>query len=154
MVFQTQGMIKKAAKAVAAVITSLGVDPQESEIKAVEGGAAWQIAKGSAEVMIAINPGKDGAAARLRVVSPIVKFDSDLPPGLAERLLDLNGSRLPGVAFGTLGGKIIALVAERSVEHLDRSEVEEMLAVIGHYADKYDDLLVDEFGGTRVCDLE
>jgi len=154
MVFQTQGTIKKAAKAVAAVIKSLGVDPEKSEIKAVEGGAAWQIAKGSADVMIAINPGQDGATARLRVVSPIVKFDPDLPLGLAERLLELNGARLPGIAFGTLSGKIVALVAERSVEYLDRAEVEEMLAVIGHYADKYDDLLVDEFGGTRVCDLK
>ena len=154
MVFQTQGMVKKAAKTVAAVIKSLGIDPGKSEIKAVEGGAAWQIAKGSAEVMIAINPGQDGSAARLRVVSPIVEFDSDLPVGLAERLLELNGSQLPGIAFGTLGGKVVALVAERGVEYLDRAEVEEILAVIGHYADKYDDLLVDEFGGTRVCDLK
>ena len=63
-----------------------------------------------------------------------------------------RGMLCPGIAFGLINDEIV-LVAERSVRGLDRSEVEEMLLMVGHYADKYDDLLVDEFGGNRVCDI-
>ena len=69
------------------------------------------------------------------------------------RLLELNGSELPGVSFGLVKNELV-LLAERSIRGLDRSELEEIITMIGYYADKYDDLLTLEFGGTRVCDLD
>ena len=153
MVFQADGGIGKARKQVEAVIKERGVVPDRHEVKAAEGGAAWALQFGSAAVMIALNPpANKGEAGRLRVVSPLVKVSGELRADLLRRLLELNGTNLPGVAFGMVGDEIV-LVAERSVRGLDRDEVEELLAVIGHFADEYDDLLVNEFGGVRVCDI-
>ena len=155
MVFQSDGGVGKAVKSVTAVLKGLGVDPSKNEIESAEGGTAWQISRGSADIIIAINPpAGDKVSGRIRIVSPIVKFKTDLPKDLMTRLLELNGTRLPGVAFGMLGDSVVVLVTERSVAELDRAEVEEMLGAIGFYGDKYDDLLVNEFGGTRVCDID
>jgi hypothetical protein len=147
------GAVGKAARIIESVLKGFGLDPDKNRIQGPAGGASWQITRGSADIMIAVNPGPDGRAARLRLISPLVKVKGELEPALAGRLLQLNAAELPGIAFGLFRGDIIALVAERSVADLDRSEVEELLASIGHFADKYDDLLVKEFGGTRVCDL-
>ncbi len=153
MVFQSDGGVSKAAKTVAAVLKGLDIDADKNAIDAAQGGAAWQISRGSADIIIGINPPvKDGGVGRLRVISPIVRFDGDVPAALMTKLLELNGTKLPGVAFGIIGGNVV-LVGERSVAGLDRVEFEEMLSSVGFYGDKYDDLLVNEFGGTRVCDL-
>lgn len=153
MVFQQDGGVSKATKTVVAVLKGLDIDASENELEAVEGGAAWQISRGSADIMIAINPpAQEGGAGHLRVVAPIVRFDDGIPAELAQKLLELNGTKLPGIAFGTIGYNV-SLLAERSVSGLDRQEFEEILSSIGFFADKYDDLLVNEFGGTRVCDI-
>jgi hypothetical protein len=142
-----------AMKTVVSVLKDLGLDPDASRIESPADSASWQVSRGSADVMIAISPGQDGRAPRLRIVSPLVKIRGELSAALAARLLRLNATELPGIAFGLFRDDIVALVAERSVDQMDRAEVEELLFAIGHYADKYDDLLVNEFGGTRVCDL-
>jgi len=153
MVFQSDGGVSRAAKTVLSVLKGLDIDAAANEVPASQGGMAWQISRGSADVMIALNPpAQEGGAGRLRVVSPIVRFDGEPPRELMVRLLELNGVKLPGIAFGIIGGTVV-LVAERSAADLDRSEVQEILSSIGFYADKYDDMLVEEFGGTRVCDL-
>ena len=153
MAFQSDGGIGKARKLVEGVIKGLGLVPDECTIEAAEGAAAWQVARGSAYVMVALNPGREGAPARLRLVSPIVRTKYEVAPAMLMRLLELNGTELPGIAFGMIGDKIV-LLTERSVTGLDKAEVEELLHVIGVYADKYDDELVNQFGGTRVCDTE
>jgi hypothetical protein len=153
MAFGADGGVGKARKLVESVIKDLGIDPDESALDGAGDGVAWRVARGSAHVMIAINPAGTGKAARLRIVSPLIAMDEETSPALLRRLLELNGTELPGVAFGVIGNKVV-LVAERSVAGLDRAEVVEMLSVIGFYADKYDDDLVEEFGGTRVWDLD
>ncbi|MBW2277039.1 MAG: YbjN domain-containing protein [Deltaproteobacteria bacterium] len=153
MAFGADGGVGKARKLVESVIKDLGIDPEESSLEASSGGAAWRVARGSAHVMIALNPAGEGKAARLRIISPLILMDEDTSLALLRRLLELNGTELPGVAFGVISDKVV-LVAERSVAGLDRAEVAEMLSVIGFYADKYDDDLVEEFGGTRVWDLD
>ena len=153
MVFKSDSGLDKAKKVVEGVLKSLGISPDDNVSGGVEGGCGWHVARGSADVLISLIPPQGGAAGRLRVVSPIVRLDGELPLGLTTRLLSLNGTDLPGVAFGIVSGNLVVLVAERSVTALDRSEVEEILHHIGFYADKYDDLLVNEFGGVRVCDI-
>lgn len=153
MAFQSDGGLAKARKAVEATLRDLGLDPAKNAIEPAPGGLAWHVARGSADVMIALNPASGGGSARLRLVSPVVRVDFDVKPAMLMRLLELNAAKLPGIAFGVLGDKVV-LVAERSVRDLDRGEVEELLAAIGHYADKYDDELAREFGGARVCDTD
>jgi len=147
------GAVVKVGRIIESVLKGLGLDPDKNRITAPAGGASWQISRGSADVMIAVNPGAEGRAPRLRLVSPLVKVRDNIAPPLAVKLLRLNAAELPGIAFALFRDDVIALVAERSVADLDRTEIEDLLASIGHFADKYDDLLVKEFGGTRVCDL-
>ncbi len=152
MGFQTDRDMAKACKLIETVIRDHGSDPDKNQVSATEGGAAWALLFGSAAVMIALNPSSGKQSARIRIVSPVVKIGGELNPELLRRLLELNGTTLPGVSFGLVNDEIV-LVSERSIRGLDRPEVEETIAMIGYYADKYDDLLVLEFGGTRVCDL-
>ncbi|MBN2718929.1 MAG: YbjN domain-containing protein [Deltaproteobacteria bacterium] len=146
--------LSKAKKIVESVLRDLGVDAAGNEMESVVGGHAWQVARGSADIMISLVPGSDHAAGRIRVVSPIVKMDKGISKEAAIRLLELNGTQLPGVAFGLIQRDMVVLVSERTVLDLNRLEVQEMLNMVGYYADKYDDILVEEFGGTRVFDLE
>ena len=143
----------KARKLVETAIRDHGSDPDKNRVRGADGGAAWALLFGSAAVMIALNPSRRNQSARLRIVSPVVKLDRGLKIELAQRLLELNGSDLPGVSFGLVKDEIV-LLAERSIRGLDRSELEEIITMIGYYADKYDDLLTLEFGGTRICDLD
>ena len=142
----------KAIRVVESVLKGLGLDPEKNRISSSAGETTWQLSRGSADVMIAVNAAAGGGAPRLRLVAPIVKV-ADVAPALAVELLRLNATALPGIAFGLFRDDLVALVAERSTAGLARAEVEELLAAIGHYADKYDDLLVNRFGGRRVCDL-
>jgi len=151
---KTDSSLTKARKVIESVIKERGISPQENKVDAVEGGFAWQLARGSADVIISLVPGVRDAAGRIRIVSPMVRMDKGVSTDMARKLLELNGSQLPGVFFGLIAGDIVALVSERSILKLDRLEVQEMLSLVGYYADKYDDLLVEDFGGTRVCDLE
>ncbi|MFO8071556.1 MAG: YbjN domain-containing protein [Polyangia bacterium] len=151
MASQSDSSISRARRNTERVLRSLGIDPARSEIEAPGGGAAWHVTRGSADVMVAINPAAGEQAARLRMVSPIVRLPYETPPAALQRLLELNAGEMPGVAFGILAGKVV-LVAERSVNALDREEIAELLQLIGHLADKYDDELAEEFEGTRVCD--
>lgn len=144
--------VNKAIRIVESALKNLGLDPAKNRISSSAGETSWQLSRGSADVMIAINASPAGGAPRLRFVSPIVKV-AEVTSELSIALLRLNATELPGIAFGLFREDIIALVAERSTAGLDRAEVEELLALVGHYADKYDDLLVNEFGGKRVCDL-
>jgi len=153
MAKQLDGAVGKAVRIVETVLKGLGLDPDKNRLPDLAGGASWQISRGSAEVMIGVNPGADGRAARIRLVSPLVKVQGELAPALAVELLRLNATELPGIAFGAFRDGVVALVAERSAAGLDRAELEDLLAALGHYADKYDDVLVKQFGGTRVCDL-
>jgi len=153
MAQNVEGAAGKAARIIESVLKSFGLDPDKNRTQAPAGGASWQVTRGSADIMIAINPGPEGHPPRLRIVSPLVKLRGELAPSLALRLLQLNAAELPGIAFGLFRDDVVALVAERSVDCLDPIEVQDLLAAIGHFADKYDDLLVNEFGGTRVCDL-
>jgi hypothetical protein len=151
MVLKSDGGMGKAQKIVEAVIKGLGIDPEENRVSTAAGSLAWNLSRGSAEVLVALNPDKPGLPGRLRLVSPMVEVSADPDPALFRRLLELNGSVLPGVAFGLVGNKVV-LVAERSLRGIGRGEVEELLAAVGHHADEYDDLLVNDFGGVRVWD--
>jgi hypothetical protein len=144
--------IGKAEKLIEQVIEGLGVKAKESRMPGAEGGAAWRVDRGSAAVFVSLNPGKGEEAPRLRIVSPLVRLPGQVPASMLTRLLELNGTELPGLSFGIIRDKVV-LVAERSVAGLDRTEAAELLHAVGVYGDKYDDFLVREFGGTRVCDL-
>ena len=74
--------------------------------------------------------------------------DSVDTAALNTKLLTLNAEAIAGAAFGVRDTAVV-LVTERSTLDLDRSEVLEMVSLIQSYADRYDDELIAEFGGSR-----
>ena len=151
MALHSDGGAAKARKVVESALKAVGLDPAEVAIEAGGGGYAWHMRRGSADVILALNSGSRDAAARLRIVAPILRLADGDNSSLFTRLLELNATEMPGIAFGVQGAKVV-IVAERTVIGLDRAELDELLTLVGHFADEYDDRLADEFGVRRVCD--
>lgn len=106
---------------------------------------AWRIQRGSAEVLLALVDADD--FVHLQAAATVMTLDDEVNrEALYGRLLQLNESRLCGIAFA-LHGNQVRLVAERSTRDLDRSEVYALVASLQRNADELDDALVEEFGG-------
>ncbi len=145
--------LKRAVGLVEQTIEALGVNPAETRIGASDGSHRWSLRRGSAAILVAVLPPSEAApAGSLRVVAPVVRVppeDRMLP--LARRLLEANARELRGVAFG-LREEDVVLISERSLQDLDASEVSSVVRAIGSAADRYDDLLAQEFGTSRSSD--
>jgi hypothetical protein len=128
-------------------ITALGHVPDDSRIDSPDDLPAWRVQKGSAAVYVQL--GISGESNVLRVTAPVLKMAPDVnEPRLFRRLLELNGSKVAGAAFGIRDDHVV-LVAERTTIDLDPSEVMDIIKRVEDFADHYDDVLVDEFGGRR-----
>lgn len=145
----------KAVKTVESVLGGFGLDPGRARLHTTDGSTAWTATRGSAEVLIFLNPAQNNGPNFMRCVSPIWR----LPAGSADqlnavlrKLLELNGRDLFGCAFGLMKDDVV-LVSERVCKDMDRAEVEDILRNIGAAADHYDDWLTAQFGGVRLADL-
>jgi hypothetical protein len=126
-------------------ITALGHVPDDSRIESSDDLPAWRVQKGTAHVYIQL--GIDGDANTMRVTAPVLKITTEIDePKLFRKLLDLNGTKVAGAAFGLRDGHVV-LVAERTTIDLDPSEVVDIIKRVEDFADHYDDVLVAEFGG-------
>lgn len=138
--------LRVCIKMVEDAITALGHVPDESRLDSADDLPAWKVGKGSAHVYVQI--GVRGDDNVLKVTAPVVKVDIAVNERqLYRRLLELNASKVTGVAFG-LRQDVVVLYAERSTVDLDPSEVLDAIKRVADFADQYDDLLVKEFGGT------
>lgn len=136
------------------VICGLDLVPEENRIPTEEESLAWGLLKGSAEVFIFILPGtSEEDYHTLQVVSPVMRLPESPAnqTALLRRLLELNAQVLSGAAFGVKGDTVV-LVADRSTQDINSSEVRDMILRVGFFADKYDDELVRQFGGRRFSD--
>jgi len=147
---------RASVKMVEAVFLELGIPVQETRIgeEDAQAGAketlGWVVMKGSAQVYVFLyHSEKDNF---IHVYSPVMSMPERNLLQLFRRLLDLNGVGQMGVAFGLKGDNVV-LSIYRSTTDLDRSEVREMIINVGEHADYYDDILVNEFGGRRYCDV-
>jgi hypothetical protein len=142
--------LKVTIRLVEEVITELGLKPEENRLQVPGGGLAWGLMKGSAEVFIFLVEGDPGAYHSLQVVAPVMKMpDSPVSQmALFRRLLELNAQVISGAGFG-IKEDTVMLISDRSTEDLNTSEVREMVLRVGHFADLYDDELVNQFGGAR-----
>ena len=147
---------RASIKMVESIFQELGIPVQETRIgdeniqEATREHVGWVVMKGSAEVYVFIYRGeKDNF---IHVYSPVLSLPERNLLQLFRRLLDLNGVGQMGVAFGLKANNVV-LSIYRTTTDLDRSEVREMIINIGEHADYYDDILVNEFGGRRYCDV-
>jgi type III secretion system-like peptide-binding chaperone len=140
----------RAAGAVEAALQSLGVDPTQSALPARgDGRVAWSIGKGSVEVYIVIEGDENNRV--LRVFAPLLTVPPENLLPLFRRLLELNGDGLLGCAFGLRGDKVV-LGAERSTQGLDKDAIRDLVLHVAHFADHFDDELVQSYGGSRHAD--
>ncbi len=147
-----RGDATRAVALVEQVIRGLGIDPRASRTER-EGHVAFALRRGSARILIAIHaPSAELPDGRLRVVAPVVHLPApERESALFRRLLEANATELVGAAFAISGGEIV-VVAERSVEDLDASEVDSVIRNVGRVADRYDDELAAQFGAKRSSD--
>lgn len=147
-----QAEFNRAVKVVEATLTGLGLDPNQSRLATTDGSTAFTLVRGSAEVLVFVNPAKNDGPNFIRIISPIWRMPAENQPAVLRKLLEMNARDLFGTAFGLMGDDTV-LVSERSTKDMDHSEVDELLQNIGAAADYFDDWLVKQFGGTRLADL-
>lgn len=126
------------------VLEELGYDPAATRSNDPQ-QPTWGIGHGSASIVVSLVDRDE--FVHLRVVAPVMTTDARVDVlKLYRRLLTLNAEEVHGAAFAAHRNEI-HLIAERSTLDLDRSEVRDSIERVRAYADHYDDLLVDEFGG-------
>jgi hypothetical protein len=143
--------LKACEQMVDAVLVARGLDANRHRIES-QGGPAWGMTSGSAEIFIFLTAGESGDNF-IQVVAPVMTPPQEqlAQPRLLRRLLELNASELTGAAFGLRGDEVV-ITTDRSTVGLDPIEVEEMIRRVSEYADHYDDELTLEFGGIRHAD--
>ncbi len=147
-----QSEFNRAVKVVEATLAALGLDPSQSRLATSDGSTAFTLIRGSAEVLVFLNPAKNEGPNFIRIVSPIWRMPAENQPLILRKLLEMNARDLFGTAFGLMGDDTV-LISERSTKDMDRSEVEDILQNLGAAADYFDDWLVQQFGGARLADL-
>ena len=141
--------LRACEQMVEAVLVQMGIDLAQSRVPGEV--LSWSLSCGSAHLLVSLH--RDGQSDEnfIHVIAPVLRPRAE-DPALWRRLLELNSTTLKGGAFALRDGDVV-VTAERSTLGLDRVEIEEMLRRVGEYADRFDDQLVAEFGGTRHCDL-
>ena len=156
-----KGNFERTVKLVETVIQGFGLDANKNRLNTNDGSTAWALMRGSAEVLIFLNPAKEANQQNyIRCVAPCWRLPAENHAAIYKRLLELNARDLWGTAFGLMSPQNnpaiqdAVLVTERTTTDLDRGEVEENLNNIGAAADFFDDKLVAEFGGSRISDIQ
>lgn len=147
-----QAELERVINLVEAHLKEEGLVPEDVKMKSADGHPAWAFRQGSASVRIHLLPGeKDSEHGYFQVVAPVIILPDEGRDRIFERLLSLNADQLWSCAFAIRQDRVI-ITADRTTRDLDRSEVVEMIERVAAYADKFDDELVEEFGGTRYTD--
>ena len=129
-----------------------GLDPAVVRMKTADGHPAWAFRQGSASVRIhVLGADADSDVAYFQVVAPVIILPEENREPVFHRLLTLNADQLWSCAFAVRQDRVI-LTADRTTRDLDKSEVVEMIERVAAYADKFDDELVEQFGGMRYTD--
>jgi hypothetical protein len=144
----------RAVELVEQTIAGLGLDVPSTRLASDGGTDRYALKRGSASLVISVHRGEEGDPdGTLRVVSPCVRLSGDRDwASLYVWLLSANARELRGAAFGLLDGEVV-VVAERSLTDLDASEVRATVRMVGAAADRYDDILAEQFGAVRSCDV-
>jgi hypothetical protein len=125
-----------------AAIRSFGLDPAENKVPDQD---KWKLTRGSASLVVRIFnfEGESGIEACSGIM-PIPE-DANTRLRLFERVMALNDA-LVGAWFSEREGDLYLIYARRFTG-LDEIEIVEMIDRVSAYADKYDDILREEFAG-------
>ena len=112
---------------------------------------AWYWMRGSANIEVFVQEIPMGEYNRefLRVFSPLMKVPKGSELLFYRTLLDLNDSKL-GVKITTMEGTDQVYVTyERDIVGIDYDEVKTCIADLEWWADELDDILINQFGGSK-----
>lgn len=108
--------------------------------------AGWRLTHGSASIEVTVYDRQP--APRLRLQATVQTLDARVDRLALFRYLLTETLELGGLTFG-LAEPYVVVFGERSTVDLSRNEFEELFVLLCQTADKYDDLLVKQFGGVR-----
>ena len=134
---------EKAVQMTRAVIREdLGLHQAENQLDNLgEDIQAWLLHRGSAKVYIVLTMGPE--TSFLQVFSPVFNIAGAPPEGLFQFLLERN-QEMVSAGFALKDQRVV-LKSDRTLAGLDRSEIWDCILRVGRLADKYDDLLAEQF---------
>jgi len=129
-------------------LDSAGIDTYE----AAAGDDVWLFRRGSARGHLAlIEDREEPEWSRIYVSYAVIRVPADASAAFFRRLLELN-EKFGGMCGFSIGQDgIVWLTAGRRLDGLDPGELEDLVVRTGYYADRYDDVLLDEFGRDLAC---
>ncbi|MBN2724802.1 MAG: YbjN domain-containing protein [Deltaproteobacteria bacterium] len=124
---------------------SFGLDPDQNRLKSTgDSILVWGLSRGSATVYIVLTQATE--TNYLQVFSQIFQLDENVDNEIYPRLLGYNSRmEMCSVAFAVKDKKVI-LKSDRTTDDLNESELIDIIVKVGRLADKYDDILVNDFG--------
>jgi hypothetical protein len=134
--------LENYAATVEQILPDIGIDPAQSRLN-TEQGFGWSFRRGSATIEVYVSQQDD--VGYLQVLAPILHLPANGLLPLYRRLLELN-LQLTNAAFG-VHLDVVYVFSERPLEGLDSAEANNIIALIAHYADQWDNELFNEFGG-------
>jgi hypothetical protein len=138
---QTIDMIEK-------MLRDWNIDP--AQVKDKERNM-WYLVQGSAKFHIELfkfNKGPQiGEVDCVEVGGVIMKLPQDNYLPLYRRLLDLNSTSV-GVYFA-IRRDLVMLLATRDLAGCDTTELKTLVDEVRYFSDYWDDILMEEFGGTK-----
>ncbi len=112
---------------------------------------SWYLSQGSANFHIELfkyNKGeKIGEVDAIEVGGIIMKMPEDNYLPLYRRLLELNSTSLGN--YFAIRGDYVMLLSAREVTGLDLVELKTIVDEVRFYSDYWDDILIEEFGGSK-----
>ncbi|CAN5906285.1 hypothetical protein BH23GEM7_BH23GEM7_01800 [soil metagenome] len=107
----------------------------------------WVFRRGSASGHIAlIEDEEEPEWSRLYVSFAVMKVPLSRALRFYRRLLEINDELGGTCSFSVDSTDVVWLSAGRKIEGLDLAELNELVMRTGFYADRYDDMLLDEYG--------
>jgi hypothetical protein len=130
------------------ILKEWNIDPAQVKDQKRE---MWYLVQGSAKFHIELfkfNKGpKIGDVDCVEIGGVIMKLPQDNFLPLYRRLLELNATSV-GVYFA-VRNNLVMLLSTRELEGIDLSELKTMVDEVRHFSDYWDDILMEEFGGTK-----
>jgi hypothetical protein len=140
--------LKQTIDMIETMLKDWNIDP--AQVKDKERNM-WYLVQGSAKFHIELfkfNKGPQiGEVDCVEVGGIIMKLPQDNFLPLYRRLLDLNSSSV-GLYFA-IRRDLVMLLATRELAGCDAAELKTMVDEIRYFSDYWDDILMEEFGGTK-----
>jgi len=135
--------LSRVRNMISSVIDDLGGDSYDDRLER----NAWRFRLGSAiGTVVLIEDEREEEDSDVSIIFPIMKLPVDKALPFYRRLLEVNYALNGKAAFCIDENNAVCLLAGRVMRDIDPSELADLIHRTAWIADKYDDLLLDEFG--------